>query len=87
MALGVFTLSAVSLERLLFAFVSVGTLGWLAIIAIALYRSALGKRCWYCGAEKVRASATVSLGDGIARLSLLFPYRCNGCLRRFYRFR
>jgi hypothetical protein len=73
----------------LFALLGIFTvsIAWVVVLSLAIYRSRLGKRCWHCGLEKVRESSTRSWLDLIARGSLLFPYRCSGCLRRFYRLR
>jgi len=60
---------------------------WVALFCKAIYRTQLGRRCWYCGAPKVRISRSKQNLDLFARLSLLFPYRCAGCLKRFYRLR
>ena len=51
-----------------------------------LYRTWLGRQCWNCGARKVRKSETLAPLDPLARLFLLVPNRCSGCLTRFYRF-
>ncbi|MBZ5674278.1 MAG: hypothetical protein LAP61_08540 [Acidobacteriia bacterium] len=42
--------------------------------------------CWRCGAAKVRPSKTQP-SDALAGMLLLRPYRCGGCLTRFYAFR
>jgi hypothetical protein len=42
--------------------------------------------CWRCGAAKVRPSKSRS-SDTLAGMFLLRPYRCGGCLARFYGFR
>lgn len=42
--------------------------------------------CRRCGAVKVRPSKTRS-SDTLAGMFLLRPYRCGGCLTRFYAFR
>jgi hypothetical protein len=62
-------------------------IAWVVLFCRAIYRTRMGRTCWYCGAAKVRASATKHTVDAVARLSLLFPYRCSRCLKRFYRFR
>lgn len=43
-------------------------------------------RCWRCGAEKIRPSKSRSM-DKLAGCLVLRPYRCGGCLTRFYAFR
>ena len=43
--------------------------------------------CWYCGAQKVRPSKSRSWLDKALGILLLKPYRCAGCLTRFYGFR
>jgi hypothetical protein len=43
-------------------------------------------QCWRCGASKVRPSKARS-SDMLAAMFLLRPYRCGGCLTRFYGFR
>ncbi len=43
-------------------------------------------RCWRCGAAKVRPSKSRSM-DKLAGCLVLRPYRCGGCLTRFYAFR
>ena len=43
-------------------------------------------QCWRCGAAKVRPSNSRSL-DMLAGMFFLRPYRCGGCLTRFYAFR
>jgi hypothetical protein len=42
--------------------------------------------CRRCGVSKVRPSNTQS-SDALAGIFLLRPYRCGGCLTRFYAFR
>jgi len=42
--------------------------------------------CQRCGAAKVRPSKSRS-SDTLAGLFFLRPYRCGGCLTRFYAFR
>lgn len=43
-------------------------------------------RCWRCGAAKVRPSRPRSM-DKLVGCLVLRPYRCAGCLTRFYAFR
>jgi hypothetical protein len=43
--------------------------------------------CWYCGASKVRRSASQCFMDRLSAALFLRPYRCKGCLVRFYCFR
>jgi hypothetical protein len=61
-------------------------ISWLALIGRAIYRSRLGLICWNCGAAKVRMSEPRGVTDFVARLSLMFPFRCSGCRKRFYGF-
>ena len=58
----------------------------LAYLLRAGFRTRNLARCWRCGAAKVRASKSHSL-DMLAGMFLLRPYRCGGCLTRFYAFR
>jgi hypothetical protein len=44
-------------------------------------------KCWYCGAGKVRPSQSRSWPDKLVGTLFLTPYRCGGCLKRFYGFR
>lgn len=41
-------------------------------------------RCWKCGARKVCRSHARGLFDTLASIAGLNPYRCRGCLTRFY---
>jgi hypothetical protein len=43
-------------------------------------------RCWNCGFQDVRPAQPHWLLDAIARLSWLYPYRCDRCQMRFYSF-
>ena len=43
--------------------------------------------CWHCAAEGVRRSHSRNFLDELARAVLLYPYRCEKCLQRFYCFR
>jgi hypothetical protein len=52
----------------------------------ALFRTRMGTHCFSCGSSKVRPSYAHGLGDSLARLAFLAPYRCSGCLVRHYRF-
>lgn len=58
----------------------------LAYLLIAGFRTRNLAQCWRCGAAKVRPSKSRSL-DMLAGVFLLRPYRCGGCLTRFYAFR
>ena len=57
-----------------------------AFLLIAGLRTRNLSQCWRCGATKVRPSNPRSL-DMLAGMFLLRPYRCGGCLTRFYAFR
>lgn len=59
----------------------------LGLLARTFRRTHLAEHCWSCGARKVRKSETRYAFDPAARLLLLSPSRCSGCLTRFYRFR
>jgi len=41
-------------------------------------------QCWRCGAQKVRRSHADGPIDTAASVLLLRPFRCSGCLARFY---
>ena len=41
-------------------------------------------RCWRCGARKVRRSRFKGFVDLMATIWGLSPFRCTGCLTRFY---
>lgn len=63
----------------------------LVLLCIAyLLRAMLRTRnlpvCWHCGASKVRRSAPQCVLDTITHVLFLKPYRCRGCLTRFYGF-
>ncbi len=45
------------------------------------------EKCWFCGAGKVRPSKSQSWHDTLVGAFFLTPYRCGGCLKRFYGFR
>ena len=51
------------------------------------YRTLLGAKCTHCGhVGKVRACTRRRTLDKLAMLVLVFPYRCESCMFRFYRF-
>ncbi len=58
----------------------------LAYLAGAGFRTWSLPGCWRCGAMKVRPSVSHSWVDSMALVVLLKPYRCAGCLTRFYAF-
>ena len=43
-------------------------------------------QCWHCGASKIRHSKSYG-SDTLVGIFFLRPYRCGGCLKRFYAFR
>jgi hypothetical protein len=57
---------------------------WLGFFVRAIYRTCIGP-CWNCGSDRVRRSEVHGVFDLLARLSLLFPYRCTCCRKRFYK--
>jgi hypothetical protein len=59
----------------------------LGYLLIAAFRTWGLAGCWHCGAEKVRRSKSRSSLDTLAGVFFLRPYRCGGCLTRFYGFR
>jgi hypothetical protein len=58
----------------------------MAYLLLAAIRTRHLTECWHCGALKVRPSKT-QRSDALAGIFLLRPYRCGGCLTRFYAFR
>ena len=66
------------------AFVSV-TVGVILLVQAALHSRSLPV-CWHCGTPEVRRSATRLPADLALRFLFLVPYRCRGCLKRFYGF-
>jgi len=55
-------------------------------VAVVVMTAMRGRRipeCFACGAMKVRPTRPIGLLDGIARLILIRPYRCEGCQGRF----
>jgi hypothetical protein len=61
---------------------------WIGYVLRAVIRTKNLPMCWYCGASKVRRSGTHSFLDTfITMVFFLKPYRCHGCLVRFYAFR
>jgi hypothetical protein len=60
---------------------------WLVFLFLSLDRARSFPKCWGCGALKVRRSRSRGILDAFAALSLLSPFRCRGCLRRFYALR
>lgn len=58
----------------------------MAYLMLAAIRTRHLTECWRCGAAKVRPSKT-QRSDALAGIFLLRPYRCGGCLTRFYAFR
>ncbi len=58
----------------------------LAYLAGAGFRTWSLPGCWRCGATKVRPSLSHSWVDLMALVCFLKPYRCGGCLTRFYAF-
>jgi hypothetical protein len=68
-------------------FVALLALCGLAYLLMAGIRTWNLGECWYCGAEKVRPSKSRRWMDTAVGVLLLKPYRCAGCLTRFYGFR
>ena len=66
-----------------------GLVGLLVLWAILLtgIRTRELPSCWRCGFNSVRQSQSHRRFDNLARLCLLYPYRCDKCLQRSYRFR
>lgn len=62
-----------------------GVLVLAALLILALRTRAL-PTCWNCGHESVRRAHTHLVLDYFARVALLYPYRCQTCLWRFYCF-
>ena len=58
----------------------------LAYLVRAAIRTRNLDECWHCGAAKIRHSKS-RWSDAAARAFYLRPYRCRGCLTRFYAFR
>jgi len=56
------------------------TLSVLGYLWRAAWRSSRAPVCWNCGAPKVRRSAP----HYFLETFFLKPYRCSGCLKRFY---
>ena len=69
---------------LFIAFLALIGLAYLLVAGIRTWNLA---QCWFCGAGKVRPSKSRSWLDTAVGMLLLKPYRCGGCLTRFYGFR
>ena len=59
----------------------------LALILMLLFRTRSLPGCGRCGFQGVRRSQPQGLLDTFVRVLLLYPHRCEKCLRRFYCFR
>jgi hypothetical protein len=73
-----------------FAFFVIAVPSVISLLAILLTAAIRSKRipvCPSCGRPKVRPSQVTSLIDQTFRMIALAPFRCNGCLARFYAFR
>jgi hypothetical protein len=73
-----------------FAFFVIAVPSVISLLAILLTAAIRSKRipvCPRCGRPKVRPSQVTSLIDQTFRMIALAPFRCNGCLARFYAFR
>jgi hypothetical protein len=71
-----------SLAVLIFAFTFSASAG-ISIIRAAFHSWDL-PMCWRCGAGKVHRSTSYSIIDFLVKFLFLVPYRCRGCLSRFY---
>jgi hypothetical protein len=60
---------------------------FLAAVGLLVLRTRSLPACSNCGLHSVRRSHSHRFMDGVARLGLLHPYRCDSCLRRFYCFK
>jgi len=60
---------------------------WLAMLFVAALRSKRIPMCPRCGRPKVRRSHAKSFADEALGMVALGPFRCTGCLARFYAFR
>ncbi len=58
----------------------------IAYLVLAGIRTRNLTKCWRCGAAKIRHSKS-RWSDTVAGVFFLRPYRCGGCLTRFYAFR
>lgn len=59
---------------------------YFSLIIAATVRSKRLPMCPHCGRPKVRPSRRQSLIDHLMSASRMPPFRCQGCLRRFYAF-
>ncbi|HWZ34308.1 MAG TPA: hypothetical protein VNX18_23380 [Bryobacteraceae bacterium] len=57
---------------------------WGIFLGLCYARARRIPRCWKCGARKVQRSRFRGFLDGVAACWLLSPFRCTGCLTRFY---
>lgn len=61
------------------------TIGVILLVQAALHSRSLPV-CWHCGTPEVRRSTSRLPADMALRFLFLVPYRCRGCLKRFYGF-
>src|SRR5512143_393982 len=59
----------------------------LAAVGLLVLRTRSLPVCWNCGMHSVRRAHSHRLLDDFARAALLYPYRCESCLQRFYSFK
>jgi len=85
-ALGYFPSMRLRYLALLFI-ISVPTVWLLVMMALATIRRKRKNACGSCGGKKVRLSWPGFMMDHALANFGLVPYKCEGCLRRFYGWR